>query len=49
MTWSWKICRIAGIPIYTHWTFLILIAWLVFYYLGMAFARMPSSFHGGPL
>jgi Zn-dependent protease len=29
MTWSWKICRIAGIPIYIHWTFLILIAWLV--------------------
>jgi Zn-dependent protease len=30
MTWSWKICRIAGIPIYIHWTFLILIAWLIF-------------------
>ncbi len=30
MSWSWKICRIAGIPIYIHWTFLILIAWLVF-------------------
>ena len=29
MSWSWKICRIAGIPIYVHWTFLILIAWLV--------------------
>src|SRR4051812_34858658 len=29
MTWSWKIGRIAGIPIYIHWTFLILIAWLV--------------------
>jgi Zn-dependent protease len=30
MSWSWKICRIAGIPIYVHWTFLILIAWLVY-------------------
>jgi hypothetical protein len=25
----------------------LLIAWLVFYYLGMDLARMPSLFHGG--
>lgn len=30
MSWSWKICRIAGIPIYIHWTFLILIAWVIY-------------------
>jgi Zn-dependent protease len=30
MSWSWKICRLAGIPIYIHWTFLILIAWVIY-------------------
>jgi Zn-dependent protease len=29
MSWSWKLCRVAGIPIYVHWTFVILIAWVV--------------------
>ena len=28
MSWSLKIARIFGIPIYLHWTFLILILWL---------------------
>jgi Zn-dependent protease len=29
MSWSWRVGRLAGIPLYVHWTFLILIAWVV--------------------
>jgi len=29
MSWSWRIGRIAGIPVKVHWTFLILIAWVL--------------------
>jgi Zn-dependent protease len=32
MSWSWKLCRVAGIPIYVHWTFVILIASIVLAY-----------------
>jgi Zn-dependent protease/predicted transcriptional regulator len=33
MSWSWKIGRIAGINVYMHWTFLLLIAFIGFLYL----------------
>ena len=32
MKWSWKIARIAGIDIYMHATFLLLVMWFGFYY-----------------
>jgi len=28
MSWSWKMTRIAGIDVYVHWTFLLLVAWI---------------------
>ena len=32
MKWSWKIARIAGIDVYIHSTFFLLVAWFGYYY-----------------
>jgi len=42
---------VAGKFARTRWTLLavggLLLAWLIFFYAGMALARLPSEFHGG--
>ena len=34
MKWSWRLGSISGIGIFMHWTFLLLIAWILFAHLG---------------
>lgn len=33
MKWSWKIGRIAGVDVFFHWTFLLLVGWILASYL----------------
>jgi Zn-dependent protease/CBS domain-containing protein len=48
MNWSWKIGRIAGIGIFLHWTFLILVAWIFISYVAqgesLAAAMLGAGF-----
>jgi Zn-dependent protease len=45
MKWSWKIGRFAGIDVYLHTTFLLLIGWVGFSY-WMQTRRISSTFEG---
>lgn len=38
MKWSWKLTRLAGIDVYVHATFFILIAWL-----GLSYWQVEGS------
>lgn len=34
MKWSWKLANVAGIGIYVHWTFMLIIGWIIMVRLG---------------
>lgn len=44
MAWSWKIGRIAGIDVFMHWTFLLLLA-----FIGYTYARAGNSWTAGAM
>jgi Zn-dependent protease len=45
MKWSWKLGQVAGIGIYAHWTFLLLIVWIMTLHLG-AGAGLGTALEG---
>lgn len=45
MNWSWRIARLAGVDVFLHWTFLLLIGWILFSYLASG-ASMTAAWLG---
>ncbi len=46
MKWSWKLATIAGIGIYVHWTFFLIIGWIVMVRLNEEHATATSVVEG---
>ena len=45
MRWSWKVATVAGIGIYVHWTFLLIVAWIAYIYASSA-GRLLAAIDG---
>jgi Zn-dependent protease/CBS domain-containing protein len=45
MRWSWKIATVAGIGIYVHWTFVLIVAWVAYIYAAQA-GRLLAAVDG---
>src|SRR3972149_4242382 len=46
MKWSWKVGHGGGIGVFVHWTFLLLIAWVVYYLYAWEGKGLAGIVHG---
>ena len=45
MRWSWKIAEVAGIGIFVHWTFVLIVGWVAYVYAAQA-GRLSAALDG---